>query len=249
MADARAGIRFDAGRHDRARLGFVLLAMEQTIDSDLFRYAPTGVGVHCTRAPMANEVTSENLRQMLGGLADAAGLLLPDAELDVICYACTSGSVVIGEEAVCAELERGAPGARATTLVSGVIAGLKALGADKIAVATPYLDEVNEIEARYLEESGFDVVNIEGLNIIRDADMVRVTPSYIREFARNVDRAEADALFISCGALRALEIIEPLEAEIGKPVVTSNQAMLWHCLRLAGIEDVIPGLGRLTMQP
>ena len=78
--------------------------------------------------------------------------------------------------------------------------------------------------------------------------MVRVTPAYIRDFAISVDDPQADALFVSCGALRSIEVIEEIEDAIDKPCITSNQAMLWHCLRLAGIDDRIEGMGRLTRE-
>ncbi len=238
-------VRFDAGRHDRARLGFVVLAMEQTVEEDMMRLAPPGVGVHFSRAPMANQVTAANLAAMVAGLAGAASLLLPDADLDVVCYACTSGSVVMGEEAVCAELARGCPGAVPTTLVSGVFAALDALGARRVVVATPYLDEVNRIEADYMATRGYEVLDLAGMGITDDADMVRVAPGYIRDLAVEVDRPDADAVFVSCGALRTVDVIDEIEEATGKPCVASNQAMLWHCLRLAGIEDRLPGLGTL----
>jgi maleate isomerase len=226
-------IVFDAGRFPRAKIGFVNLATEQTIESDMMRWAPEGVGIHFTRAPIPDQITAENLGAMVDGLAPAAAVLAPNANLDVICYACTSGSVVMGEDVVCAELEKGCPAAIPTTLVSGVFAAL---------------DEVNRIEADYMTRRGLDVLDIRGLNITNDSDMVRVSPSYIRDFAISMDRPDADAIFVSCGALRTIEVIEEIEAATGKPCVASNQAMLWHCLRLAGIEDKIDGLGRLTRE-
>lgn len=241
----RGDIRFDAGRHRKAKLGFVLLAMEQTIEGDMFKQAPDGVGVHFQRAPMANKVDVETLSAMASGIGDAAALIVPEVQLDVICYACTSGSVVIGEDKVFAELTRGAPGAKPTSIISGVMRALKAVNARKITVATPYVAPVNEIERVYMEERGFEILNIQGLNIENDEDMVRVTPDYIYEFAKQVDRADSDAIFISCGALRSVDIIQALEAESGKPVITSNQAMMWDCLRLAGVNDRSDKYGRL----
>lgn len=236
---------FDGGRHHRAKLGFVVLAMEQTIEEDMTHLAPPGVGIHFSRAPMANEVTAANLAAMVDGLADSAALILPDVGLDVVCYACTSGSVVMGEEVVRAELARGCPGAVPTTLVSGVFAALEALGARKVVVATPYLDEVNRIEVDYMEGLGYEILDLVGMGLTYDADMVRVTPDYIRDLAISVDRPDADAIFVSCGALRTVDVIDEIEEATGKPCVASNQAMLWHCLRLAGVDDRLEGLGRL----
>lgn len=238
-------IEFDEGRHYKARIGFVLLAMEQTIESDMFRLAPPGVGVHFARAPMANRISVETLLAMESGIGDAAATILPDVRLDVACYACTSGSVVIGEDNVFAQLRRGAPEAKPTSLITGVINALRAINAKRITIATPYLDEVNVIEREYLEERGFEILNIEGLNIENDEDMARVTPEYLAEFAASVDREDSDAVFISCGALRSVEIIDVLEARLNKPVITSNQAMMWDCLRTAGVTESVEGYGTL----
>lgn len=238
-------VRFDAGRHHRAKIGYVLLATEQTIEDDVMTLRPEGVGVHFTRAAIADSITSDTLAAQAELLADCAACLLPDGSLDVISYACTSGSLVIGEERVLHELNKGAPGARATSLITAVIRALRTVGARSIAVATPYLDEINEREAAYLQQAGFDVLAIEGLNIERDSDMVRVAPDYIAEFAQSLDRPDADAIFVSCGALRTLEVVQALEDRAGKPVIASNQAMVWDTLRLAGILDRIAGYGRL----
>jgi maleate isomerase len=238
-------VRFDQGRHPRAKLGFVLLATEQTVQEDMATLVPAGVGVHATRVAIPDDISVATLADTAAGLAEAAALLLPDGSLDVVSYACTSGSIVIGEERVRRELNRGAPGAKATSLYSGVRRALTALGARRIVVGTPYLDEINALEAETLARDGFEVLDIQGLNIREDSDMVKVAPDFLLEFARGLDRAEADTLFISCGALRSIEVIDALEAATGKPVVASNQAMAWDCLRLAGIDDRIEGYGRL----
>lgn len=238
-------VRFDAGRHPRARIGFVLIATERNIEDEMTRLVPSGVGVHFSRVPMGAEVNVVHLAAQSDGLAQAAGLILPGEYPDVVCYACTSGSVVMTEQRVIAELERGAPGSKATTLLTGVIEGLRALDATRIVIGTPYLDEINTIEAEYLQARGFDVLGIQGMNLSYDRDMVRVAPEFLLEFAQAIDQPDADAVFISCGALRTVEVIQDIEDAIGKPAVCSNQAMLWQCLRLAGIEDRLPGLGSL----
>ncbi|UCH23575.1 MAG: aspartate/glutamate racemase family protein [Deltaproteobacteria bacterium] len=238
-------IRFDKGYGWRARIGFVLIATDRIIEREMFRLAPEGVGVYFTRLPSEDRITLETLAAMEKGLTDAAACLLPGCGLDVICFACTSGSAVIGEERVIAKLSRGAPGARATTLISGVIRALQTLKTHRLVVATPYLDEINDLEARYLQKIGFEVLDIQGMNILKDTDIGKVAPDFILEYAQSLDRPDAQAIFVSCGALRTLDIIDKLEQRVGKPVVTSNQAMFWDTLRLAGIADKIEGYGRL----
>lgn len=236
---------FDAGRHWRARLGFVLLAMEQTIDSDLTRMAPDGVGVHVTRAAMSNAVNVDTLTEMVQHIQPAGGVLLPELELDVVCYACTSGTVVNGEETIERELAEGSRAKQYTTLLGGVREALTTLGAERVSVVTPYVDGINQLEATYLEEQGFRLDSLKGLGIELDEDIARVNTAFLADYAEKHTHPDSDVLFISCGALRSIEIIDELEERIGKPVVTSNQAMMWHCLRLAGVTDERDGLGVL----
>ena len=236
---------FDKGRHARAKIGFVLLATEQTIEDDMFLLRPEGVCVHFARAAIPDSITVESLTRHAGDLARAAETILPDGSLDVICYACTSGSLVIGEENVFAELRKGAPKAEPTSIITAVLNALRTLGATRVAVATPYLDEINQQEADYMAAAGFEITNIQGLNLEKDSDMILVRPEFLAEFAASVDTPDADALFISCGALRSLDIIEALEQKVGKPIICSNQAMMWDVLRRAGINDRIEGYGSL----
>ncbi|MGF6931016.1 maleate isomerase [Paraburkholderia sp. UCT70] len=235
----------DGGRHDRAKAGFVLLATEQTIEEDMFTLLPKGMGIHFTRVPNPDSITMESLGNIASSLADSAARILPDGSLDVICYGCTSGSLVVGEKKVFTELSRGAPNAKTTSMVTAVIRGLRAVGAKRIVIGTPYLDEINVMEKEYLENEGFEVLAIHGLQLEKDSDMVRVTPETIVDMALFLDRPDADAIFISCGALRSIEVIEEIERCTGKPVVTSNQAVAWDVMRLAGMLDRVNGYGQL----
>jgi maleate isomerase len=241
-------IRFEKEHNWRARIGFVLMANDQLIEVEMFRLAPPGVGVHFARVPGSDNVTVDDLLGMEKHLADAAARLIPDSGLDVICFACTSGSALIGEERVMAELSRGAPNAQPTTLITGVIEALRALEAQRIVVGTPYLDDVNALEERYLKDQGFEVLDMQGMNLDNCTDMRRVSPEFILEYGLSLDRPEAEAIFLSCGGIRSLEVVDALEQKVGKPVIVSNQAMFWNTLRLAGINDKIEGYGQiLTM--
>ena len=236
---------FDEGRHNRAKIGFVLLATEQTIEDDMMALMPAGVGAHFTRVAIPDSITIDSLTAVGADLARAASTLLPDGSLDVISYACTSGSLVLGEDTVFHELRKGAPNAIPTSLITSAIHALKTLAVEKIAVCTPYLEEVNLQEKQYLEDRGFHVTEMRGLNLEKDSDMIRVRPDMIEQLAQSVDSAAAEAVFISCGALRAVEVIERLESALNKPVICSNQAMAWDVLRKAGVNDRFTGYGRL----
>ena len=237
---------FDRGPHWRAQIGYVCVANADLTEDDLFRMKPPGVGVHFTRVPMPRECTVAGLAAMERGLADAASALMPGRDdLDVICYSCTSGTCVIGEERVIEELQRRNPRPQATTLLTGVVRALEVLEAKRLVIGTAYIDEVTEREAVYFTRKGFEVLRIAGLGLVTDQEMNRVTPSFLARFAREIDEPRADAIFLSCGALRSLEVIDEVERATGKPMIASNQASFWHCLRLAGIEDRQEGFGSL----
>ena len=239
----------DEGQHHRARLGFILMSTDLATESDFFNMAPEGVAVHITRLKTEDYTTNETLARHIDHMADAASRIQPDMKPDVISYSCTSGSIVIGEERVMAEIKKGAPWARPMCLVTGVVDALHELGAKKLVVGTPYLDEVNTAEAEFLLEKGFEVLDIQGLNLSTGTEMGQVTPVYWKEFGVEIDRSDADAIFLSCGGIRSLEVAEQIEEATGKPVITSNQAQFWSCLRRAGIKDELKGFGQIFSRP
>jgi maleate isomerase len=241
----KVNVKFDKGRDWRARIGFILVPTDGVIEGEMFRLAPPGVGVHFTRVPGSEDVTVDNLLAMEHELEDCASRFVFGKDLDVVCFACTSASALIGEERVNAALSRGAPQAKHTSLIGGVLRALRTLRAKRIVIASPYLDDVNTLEAEYLEKQGFEILDFQGMNLLKDPDIRLVAPDFIREYAKKLNHKEADSIFISCGGLRSLEIVDALENDIKKPVVVSNQAMFWNALRMAGIDDKIKGYGRL----
>ena len=161
----KRNVEFDEGRHFRAKIGFILMSTDLAGESDFFNMAPEDVGVHITRLKTDDYTTNETLSHHIEYMADAASRIQPDAKPNVISYSCTSGSIVIGEDRVMKEIKKGAPYAIPMTLVTGVIDALRELEVKKIVVGTPYLDEINTLEAEFLINKGFDVINIQGLNL------------------------------------------------------------------------------------
>ncbi len=235
----------DQGRHYRARLGFIIMSTDLAAEADFFDMAPEGVAVHITRLATEDYTTNETLSRHIEYMADAAARLQPEAQPDVISYSCTSGSIVIGEDRVMAEIQKGAPWAQPMCLVCGVLDALQELNARKIVVGTPYLDEINTAEAEFLVQKGIEILDIQGLNLSTGIEMGRVTPAFWKEFAVAIDQPEAEAIFLSCSGIRSLEVAEEIEQITGKPVITSNQAQFWSCLRRAGITDELQGFGQI----
>jgi len=236
---------FDKGRHSRAKLGFILMSTDLAAESDFFDIAPNDVAIHITRLKTDDHTTNETLSKHIEFMADAASRIQPDTKPDVISYSCTSGSIVIGEEKIKEEIKKGAPYAIPMTLVTGVVDALEELKVKNLVVGTPYLDEINTKEAEFLINKGFSVLNIQGLNLTKGIEFGTVTPEYWIKFALEINEAAADAIFLSCGGIRSTEVIERIEQKVGKPVITSNQAQMWSCLRRAGVEDKILGFGEL----
>ena len=217
-------VEFDLGRNSRANLGFILLSTDLACEIDTYKMAPDGVGVSFTRLKTNDYITNETLAEHIS---------------------CTSGSIVIGEDKICAEISRGAPYTKAITLVSGVVAALKQLEVKKLVIGTPYLDEINIVEKFFFQNNGFEVLDIKGLNLGNNIEFGTITPEYLKQFALSIDQKDADAIFLSCSGVRSLDIIEEVEALTGKPVITSNQGQMWHALRTAGIKDKLKGFGKI----
>ena len=236
---------FDKGRHSRAKLGFILMSTDLAAESDFFDMAPNDVAIHITRLKTDDHTTNETLSKHIEFMADAASRIQPDTKPDVISYSCTSGSIVIGEEKIKEEIKKGAPYAIPMTLVTGVVDALEELKVKNLVVGTPYLDEINTKEAEFLINKGFSVLNIQGLNLTKGIEFGTVTPEYWIKFALEINEAAADAIFLSCGGIRSTEVIDRIEQKVGKPVITSNQAQMWSCLRRAEVEDKILGFGEL----
>ncbi len=242
----------DAGLGPRGRIGLIALSGDQTIEHECRQiWNLPDVAHYVTRIlHHAGNVNLETLRRMEGGLADAAALLLPGLRLEVMAFGCTSGSLSIGIARVHELLRQQRPELRCTTPMEAGCLALQRLGARRIAFLSPYQHEVNQAMRQYLIEQGFSVPAMASWNIANGAMVNRVSQASAAEAVRQIGRApDTDAVFVSCTALRLVERIEALEQEIGKPIVTSNQALAWHCLRLAGIDDAVPGFGRLLMLP
>ncbi len=234
----------------RRRIGLILLATDHTTERDFARICPRdGLGIYANRIANENPTTPENLRKMQPRLTAGAALILPGESLDAVCYSCTSASAVIGDAAVAAAVREAKPGVPVVTPTGAARAGLEAFGAARISILTPYLPETGAPIAAYFQRHGFEVANQINLGLADDREMARVTLPTIIAAAVETIAPDADALFISCTALRAAEVADEIERRIGKPVVTSNQASAWQALRQAGIDAPIAGYGRLLGLP
>ncbi len=224
------------------KLGMIVPSWNTVMEYETQRMAGGGISVHTQRISHTAD-TEENLMWM-GTQVPAAAKLLAHAKVNVICYGCTAGGFIKGpqyDREMNSQI-KAATGIPGTTSASAITDALSAVGAKRISVATAYEPWLNVKTQQYLEAAGFTVLAIEGFGTQAHA---AVTPDRVAALAKKVDHADAQAVFIGCSNLRTLEIIESLEQELGKPVVTSNQASMWSMLRLVGATAAIPGAGRL----
>jgi len=237
----------DDGPARVAAIGLITLSNDVVIERELraFLAGLEGAAAFASRIPLMLELTPQALRDMEAHIPRAVELIVPDDRIDVMAFGCTSGSMAIGPERVAAAVHRARPGIPVTDPVSAALKGLKALGARRIALLTPYPDAVNDVVASYVGAQGFEIAERASFKQPNDPAIARVPPEAIERAGVELGRRKVDALFISCTALRCSSVIERIEQAIGKPVVTSNQALAWDCLRLAEYQVAIEGYGRL----
>ena len=234
------------GPGPRARIGFIALANGHVSELEVAEMAPRDeVVVYVSRVADKNAASLHDLKNIEHDLSRAASMILPEGRIDVVVYGCTSGSMVVGEDVVRQRIQAVRPGVPVTTPITGALAAFAALGAEKIVLLTPYVHQVTAAMRDYVEGRGIEVLHTASFNVGTSEDIARIEPAAIRDAAIALDRPDADALFVCCTAFRACRVIDDIEAAIGKPVVTSNQALAWHALRLAGFADPVDGFGRL----
>ena len=232
--------------HAPVPVGLLLLATDRASGSDVAAFLPDGVEAYATRIPMDVVATPETLARLGDHLTDGARLLAPGGPLAAIGFSCTSGTVAVGPERARAQIAAGRPGVPVCTPVEAAVKALDALGTRRIALLTPYLDGPSDLIAGFFAAAGIEVVTRASFKLGGDPEMNRVTRDCLIEAGREIgSHPDAEALFISCTGLRTRAVVEPLEELLGRPVVTSNQALAWDLARTAGVQDRPPGRGRL----
>ncbi len=207
--------------------------------------APDGVTIHANRIALKN-VTPESLLAMEADTERAAAGIA-SVRVGVISFACTSGSFVGGPgyDDKLIKIMEDATGIEATTTTTAVMRALSILNVSRIALATPYIDEVTKIEVKFLQTAGYEVTNWQGGGLVETADIQECYPEVSYRRARRINSDRAEAIFISCTGFRTIEHIEKLESDLGKPVISANQATFADSLRILGVNEVQKGYGSL----
>ncbi|MFY0614133.1 MAG: hypothetical protein JXQ99_21570 [Hyphomicrobiaceae bacterium] len=242
--------RFLNGDGWRARIGIVVPSVNTVMEPWAARVVPDGVSVHFSRMFIEPETTAETLCEMDRGEGRAALKQLSSLHPHVMAYGCTASSIVQGvdyDAHLRGEIADGFA-VPATTAAHAIVTAAQTLGAATVSVVSPYPAAVDEMEHRYFSQTGFEVVGGAFLGISDGFALAEPEPGTLFELGLNGCDDRADALVMSCLNTRSHTVIAALEQALGKPVITSTQATLWHALRLAGVDDAISGYGCLLEQ-
>jgi maleate isomerase len=227
------------------RLGLMLPSSNTVMEPELYEMLPKGFSLHTTRLRI-RKATVRELAEMEKKIEQEARKL-SDAEVDVIGYGCTSGSLFrgLGHDRMIQERIEKASGVPAVATSGAVIKALGALDIRKVAVATPYIDEINTLEQKFLSGNGLEVVDLQGLGIKDIIEIGKVSAQATGDLIKRLRSDEADGIFVSCTDLPTIEIIGTLEKALGKPIISSNTASLWAMLERCGVSAKIQGFGKL----
>ena len=229
------------------KLGLIVLQVDEPIEGDFRRIIPPDAAqLHVSRVPSGDALTPETVSVMETKLAASAALLPPASRFDVVGYACTSGTALIGAERVRTLVKQGVATRQVTDPLSAAVAATEALGVKKLGIVSPYIATVANSLSDAFRDAGITVAETLSFGEDVEARVARISPASISEAAVALARRGGlDGIFISCTNLRTLSVIEPLEKEIGLPVLSSNQVLAWHMARISPAPITLSGPGLL----
>jgi maleate cis-trans isomerase len=230
----------------RGRIGLMVPSINTVMEVDFGRMAPPGVSVHTARLFTEREGTFEALIKMEEE-SDLAARALATCHPGVIVYGCTSGTFIKGpswNKEIIAKLTK-LTGIPTVTTAGSMIIALKACKLKRISVVTPYVRRTNEQLVKFLEGQGVGVLALETFDMLDMFDHATIEPWQLYELARKAYRKGAQGVFIACTQMRALDILDPLEQDLGMPAISATQATMWNALKILGVPPHVAGFGRL----
>ena len=236
-------------KYQNPKIGLIALASDYMIEKDFINVIKDKkIDFFVNRIECFNPLTSSNLIKMSEKVTDVTKDILPNEKIDCVVYGCTSGTIAAGYDSIEKKIKIAKPDAKVTTPSTASIKALKKLNLNKIAIFTPYPKKLNDEVLDFFKQENFDITSNSYFDIASDIDIGKVDSDYLFDVLSKMDLKGADALFISCTALPALSIIDKLEKKIGKPVLSSNQALIWDTLEKIGKNTSIKGFGKLFLE-
>ena len=228
------------------RVGLIALASDFMIERDFINVIKDrDIDFFVNRIECYNPLTKENLIKMSNKVTEVTKDILPDQDIDCVVYGCTSGTIAAGYNSIEQKIKEAKPMADVTTPSTAAIKALKKMKINKISILTPYSKALNDEVLEYFKNEGFEVTSNSYFDIEADYDIGKVDQNYLYDVLSKIDLKGAEALFVSCTALPVLQIIQKLEKNLKKFVLSSNQVLIWDTLEKIGQNNSISGFGKL----
>ena len=233
----------------RAKIGVIVPPTNSANEAEWWQMAPPGVSIHSARMPLHTDTQSDGGRAALLTDIEQYCHALAQVGPDVVVYGCTAGSMTSPPSALAGAMQNFC-GLPAVTTAQSIVEALRALKVSTVSIGTPYHDALNHHEVAFLEAEGFRVAAIEGLGYGEKGpaeyrNIARIPMTEVGALAQRVDRPEADAVLLSCTDMATADLLQDMEVDLGKPVISSNSATFWYALRTAGLDDQLGGYGQL----
>ena len=228
------------------RIGLIALDIDFRITKD-FNNVIYGrdIDLYVNRIHCYNPLTNETLAKMADDITEVTNDILPDQKIDCVAYGCTSGTVAAGYEVIKTKINAAKPEAKVTTPITSAIKAFKKLNIKKISVFTPYTKTINDTVLNYFKDQNITVSSLTYFDIASDLDIGKDEEEHLFDVLSKIDLSESEALFVSCTALPVLSIIDKLEKELNKVVLSSNQTLIWDALNLVGNKNIVKGYGKI----
>ena len=228
------------------KIGVIALSTDFTIEQDYRNIChQIPVDIFVNRIPFENPLNHENYLKMANHIGSVSEQILPSQHIDIIAYGCTSGTIAIGAKKIKEEINKTKPNAKVTTPITAALKAFKHLGLKNIAVLTPYPKDVNVTVYNYLNDNNINVDSFSSFNLEYDSQIAQVSLASLEKEISKIDLSNVDGLFVSCTALKIVDVLDRVESSQNTVVISSNQAIIWDCLRSIGIDSKIEGYGKL----
>ena len=246
MNSIKIAPKFNSGIN--SKVGLIALSTDFMIEKDFKKIIENmNIDLFVNRIRSYYPLTKENLIKMGENVTEISKDILPDEKLDCVVYGCTSGTIASGYDSIKNKINLAKPEAKVVTPSSAAVNALRKMKVKKISIFTPYSEKLNNDVVDYFKKENFIVTSNSYFDILYDNDIAKVDPDYLFEVITKMDLGEAEAVFLSCTNLPALNIVDKLEKKLNKIVLSSNQVLIWDTLQNIKKTEPVDGFGKLFL--
>ena len=244
MNSIKIAPKFNSGIN--SKVGLIALSTDFMIEKDFKKIIENmNIDLFVNRIRSYYPLTKENLIKMGENVTEVSKDILPDEKLDCVVYGCTSGTIASGYDSIKNKINLAKPEAKVVTPSSAAVNALRKMNVKKVSIFTPYSEKLNNDVVDYFKKENFIVTSNSYFDILYDNDIAKVDPDHLFEVITKMDLGEAEAVFLSCTNLPALNIVDKLEKKLNKIVLSSNQVLIWDTLVEIGKNESVEGFGSL----